>query len=215
MRLDRSVGWVERLIRILSDDEQQRAARFCFEPDATRFVVGRAALRTILGEHLGIDPDTIRLTYGPQGRPELAPPFDATGLRFSLSRSESLGLCAVTRGQRIGVDVERVRPLPDMEAIAERMFLPRERRAIRRLPEPRRPQAFFERWTRMEAYGKALGEGIAGSVERERDAAAAAVGRWSLEAFVPDPGYVAAIAVEGRISRLICRSWPGVNARLT
>jgi 4'-phosphopantetheinyl transferase len=73
VRLDRSIETVERLTLILSRDERERAARYRFKRDATRFLVGRAALRSILGEHLGIDPERVRLTCGAHGKPELAP----------------------------------------------------------------------------------------------------------------------------------------------
>jgi 4'-phosphopantetheinyl transferase len=117
----------------------------------------------------------------------------------------------VTRWQRVGVDVERVRPLREMEAIAERMFRLREWRGLRRLPARRRQQGFFVCWTRMEAYGKALGDGIAGALARQAEGDAAESGRWSLEVFVPDPGYVAAVAVEGRMPRLVWRRWEEIN----
>jgi len=214
LRLDGSFERIKHLVRLLSDDERRRAAHFRFERDAMRFLAGRAALRTILGGHLATDPEAICLTYGPRGRPELAPPFDASGLRFNLSHSGSLGLCAVTWGRRIGVDIERIRQMPDMDAIAGRMF-PRHWPVLRSMPEPRRSEAFFKRWTRMEAYVKALGEGIAGARDVEADAGGPEPGQWSLESFVPEAGYIAAVAVERRICRLIYRNWPeAVDASL-
>ena len=207
VRLDCRAESIERLSRLLSDDERRRVARFHFRRDAARFVVGRAALRTILGEVLRVEPRTIRLTYGPYGKPELGEPFDRAGLRFNLSHSDSVGLCAVTRRRRVGVDIERLRPVPEWEAIADRMFSPQECHALRRLPAAQRREAFFSGWTRREAYAKALGEGFSARLEDlERDPPGPP--RWSLEALVPEPGYVAAVAVEGQISRLVRRTWP-------
>jgi 4'-phosphopantetheinyl transferase len=200
--LDVDAESIERASGLLSPHERQRAARFHFPRDAARFVVGRGALRLILGTRLAVDPAEIRLVYGAHGKPELGAPFDRDGLHFNLSHSESLAICALARGRRIGVDIERVRPLVDWEAIAERMFTPRETHDLRRLPEAERFETFFTCWTRHEARIKALGEGIG----RARDRAAAA--GWTLRTLRPAPDYLATVAVEGPIARLVCRAWP-------
>jgi len=59
--------------------------------------------------------------------------------------------------------VERIRPIPDVEQLVARFFLPRNA-AFRALPEGQRPVAFFNLWTRKEAWLKAIGEGIASSL---------------------------------------------------
>ena len=64
-------------------------------------------------------------------------------------------------GAEIGVDIERLRPLSDMDALAERVFSAAERAALAAVPPDRRVEAFFAGWTRKEAYIKARGEGIA------------------------------------------------------
>lgn len=219
--LDLGAEAVNRLGRLLSDDERERAARFCYHRDAMRFVASRAVLRTILGECLGVELCMVDFTYGPRGKPELAAPFDRSGVRFNVSHSASLGLCAVTGRRRVGVDSERLRPLPDLDAVGERVFSPRERQALRRLPCTERRQGFFNCWTRKETYVKAIGDGFSHPLDRftvslapgtsarlERaDGDSAAPGRWTLEAFAPDPEYAAAIAVEGRLRRLVCHTW--------
>ena len=219
--LDLGAESVDRLDWLLSDDERARAARFRFHRDANRFVVSRAVLRTLLGAYLGVEPCLLGFTYGLRGKPALAAPFDRTGLQFNASHSAGLGLYAVTEKRRVGVDIERLRPLCDLEAIAERTFSPHERQALRRLPPAQRHQGFFNCWTRKEAYIKATGDGLFHPLERftvslaprlsarlervEGDPAEA--GRWTLEALAPDPGYAAAIAIEGRPSRLACFRW--------
>ena len=219
--LDLGAEAVDRLEWLLSDDERERAARFCFHRDAIRFVVRRAVLRTILGECLGVEPCMVDFSYGPRGKPELAAPFDRSGVRFNVSHSASLGLCAVTGRRQVGVDIERLRPLPDLEAIVERVFSTRERQALSRLPSAERLQGFFNCWTRKEAYIKAIGDGFSHPLDRftvslapgtparlERaDDDSAESGRWTLEALAPHPEYVAAIAIEGRPRRLACHRW--------
>jgi 4'-phosphopantetheinyl transferase len=163
----------------------------------------------------------VRFRYNGYGKPELAHPFASSDLRFNFSHSEGLALAAVTCGRRVGVDIERVRPLRDLEALAERVFSLREREALRQLPQDLRPRGFFNCWTRKEAYIKAIGDGLTHPLERfsvslvpgvparleavEDDTAA--LGAWTLEALAPHPEYVAAIVVEGRPRRIHCTQW--------
>jgi 4'-phosphopantetheinyl transferase len=220
--LDRSAADVERLRAILPAVEQERSDRFHFHHDATRWTVARATLRSILGETLGVDPRDVRFVHGERGKPELAEPFVRSGLRFNLSHSAGLALCALTRNRRIGVDIERVRPLADLEQIADRTFSPREREAIRRLAPEFRHEAFFNCWTRKEAYIKAIGEGLAHPLDRfsvslvpgaparleSVDDDPKEAKTWTLEALAPSPGYAAAVIVEGHLEQMVCETWP-------
>jgi 4'-phosphopantetheinyl transferase len=223
VRLDLAPETVARLARLLGEDERRRAARFHSRPDARSFIVGRAALRKILGDCLGVDARAVHFAVGARGKPELAGPFQGTAVRFNASRSGTLGLYAVTRVGRVGVDIECRRPLPDLEAIAGWVFSPREREGLRALPSARRAEGFLNCWTRKEAYVKAIGEGLSYPLERftvslapgaaarlehvEDDPAEAE--RWTVVAFDPDPDHVAAVVVEGRPSRLVRHTWEG------
>jgi 4'-phosphopantetheinyl transferase len=222
LHLDLEARIVERLAGLLSDDERARARRYRFQRDATRFVVSRAALRTALADCLGGEPGLIDIRYEPHGKPELAPPFDRSGLKFNVSHSDGVGLIAVTRGRRVGVDIERLRPLPDLDALAGRVFSRAEQQTLCRLPPAERLEGFFRCWTLKEAYIKAIGTGFAGSPTRftvslapgtparleHVDGDADAPNGWRLETMAPDAGSVAALAVEGRsVVRLTHRSW--------
>ena len=83
-------------------------------------------------------------------------------------------------------------------------------------------EAFFNCWTRKEAYLKARGEGLslpldqfdlslapgepAALLDTRPDPAEAA--RWSLQDLTAAPGYAAALAVAGHGWRLACWQWP-------
>ena len=219
--LDLGPRAVARLAGYLSDDESARARRFHFGRDATRFVVGRASLRLRLAECLDVAPTVIRFHYGAHGKPELAPPFDRSGLQFNASHTDGIGLIALTRGRRVGVDIERIRPMPDLHDIAARMFSPAERRALRGLPPIQQPAGFFNCWTRKEAYVKAVGTGLLHPLTRftvslepgeparleDIDGDAVAAGRWRLEALESIPGCAAALAVETREARRAGGLW--------
>jgi len=224
VRLDQRTRPVERLSRLLSHDEQDRARRLRFRHDAIRFVTLRAVLRTVLGERLGASPEEISFAYGPYGKPELAMPFNGRGVAFNVSHSADLGVVAVTARHRVGVDVERVRPLPDLEAMSELLFSPREQGTLRAIPSILRPRAFLNCWTRKEAYIKAIGTGCSHPLARFSVSLAPGTPvrleqceddpsepeRWTLAALDADPDYVAAIAIEGRPRRMVCHTWRGI-----
>jgi 4'-phosphopantetheinyl transferase len=211
---------LERFTPVLSEDERERAARFHFRRDAIRWAMSRVVLRSILGRYLCVEPRAVRFQSGPRGKPELAM-LEEEHIQFNASHSDGLGLYAVARTRRVGVDIERVRPLPDFEPIARRMFSPHEQRVLGALPRAEWPAAFFDCWTRKEAYIKAIGDGPAYPLERfsvslSPDAPAkledvqddpAEAGRWSLAALAAAPGYAAAMAIEGPLPRLLCAQW--------
>ena len=61
----------------------------------------------------------------------------------------------------MGVDLEKIRPEADWQALARRFFTAAESRAIDACSPGRRARAFFACWTRKEAFVKAAGDGIA------------------------------------------------------
>jgi hypothetical protein len=64
------------------------------------------------------------------------------------------------RNAPLGVDLELVRDVPDLHAIAERHFAPNEMKEFLRLAPERRREAFYVTWTRKEALVKGLGLGV-------------------------------------------------------
>lgn len=213
--LDLAIGQIEKLRKMLSPDEQQRADRFYFERDRKHFIAGRGILRKILGQYLGLDPAQIQFSYRPRGKPELANTEIKQNLNFNLSHSQGLALYAVSRSQTVGIDLEYTRSMPDAEQLAKRFFSASEYQVIRTLPDEQKQTAFFNAWTRKEAYLKATGEGLIGlaevevslipgepaqllSIASDRQAALS----WSLYHLIPAPDYIAALAVAGDIVKL-------------
>ena len=116
-------------------------------------------MRLLLGRYLGLDPASISLVYSAHGKPMLG--LEArSSLRFNLSHSAGRAVYAISRGRELGVDIEQVRPLVDLEKLAHRFFSTRERTALMALSETDRSIAFYRCWTRKEAYLKALGDGL-------------------------------------------------------
>lgn len=148
------------LARTLSPDERERAVRFSVSEPRRQFVFGRAVLRQLLGACLDVEPATLALGYQPRGKPFLDQPSSRGDFRFNLSHSGRLVAIALARGREVGVDVESIHRLEDWSLLAERIFSSRELCELRALPKTQQRDAFFNGWTRKEAYLKATGEGL-------------------------------------------------------
>lgn len=142
---------------LLSEDEKARGRSFVAALHRRRFVAGRARLRSLLGEHLGLDPRTLVFVQNEFGKPRLA---HHTSVHFSLSHSEDRAVLAVSDTVVIGADIERVRALEHLD-LARRYFHPNEVAAILCLPRREEQlEAFFRIWTLKEAVVKSLGTGL-------------------------------------------------------
>ena len=209
-RLDVPADVVRAEATILSNFERQRADRFAFASDRTRFIVARATLRRLLAQRLEVRASDIEFVYGEQGKPALSARFEDSNLSFNVSHSDDLAVYAFSYVGEIGVDVEAVRWFADSDDVAARVFSPAERQAYAALDSLLRPVGFFNCWTRKEAFIKALGDGLDRSLDsfdvslapdepakilRVEDTPGERCG-WSVESFVPAPGFIAAVVIE-------------------
>jgi 4'-phosphopantetheinyl transferase len=142
------------LTRLLSAEERQRAARFRFDVHRRRYVSGRGQLRRILAHYTGVAPEALVFFYGAQGKPSVE------GIEFNLSHSGDVGVVALTRAAPVGVDVERIRAMDDLDGMARISFSSDERHNLQGLSGADKQEAFFRCWTRKEAYVKATGDGL-------------------------------------------------------
>ena len=210
--LNQSGSQFQILSKVLSQEEQRRAARFRFERDMKRFIVGHGILRVLLGFYLNIESSRVRLSYGEKGKPTLADKWNTRIIHFNMSKSDDLALYAFTRDHEIGIDVERMRDIPEMDRIVERFFSVRENASFKTLPEDQKREGFFNCWTRKEAFLKATGDGLFYPLERfvvslrpgEKTRILSINGdekaglKWLLKELKPAPGFVAAVAVLGQ-----------------
>jgi 4'-phosphopantetheinyl transferase len=197
----------EAFWRSLSDDERARAERFRFAVDRQRFIARRGILRQLLSHYLELTPSQITFAYTAHNKPYL-PNYR---LHFNLSDAKHLALYAFAYVP-IGIDVEDVHAMSDMDEVAALMFSPTENAVYSALPDAQKAEGFFNCWTRKEAFIKAIGEGLSypladfdvtlkpdepATILRIRDDRHSNE-RWSLYDLQPEQGFRAALAVEGR-----------------
>ena len=154
------------LLRLLSNEERARAERFRFSRGRTEFIVARAGLRSILSRYLDVGPARMQFRYAALGKPCLAFLEGQLPLQFNVSHSHGLAVYAVTTACEVGVDVEKIRASVATERIAQRYFSARELADFLRVQPEQRVRAFFNCWTRKEAYLKARGSGLAAPLDQ-------------------------------------------------
>ena len=195
---------VERCLRLLSPDERARAGRCPGEDARARLVIGRALLRSLLGERLGVAPGEVRFAYGGKGKPRLAGVSGAPA--FNVAHSGDVILIALGGAgcPELGIDVERMDARRRPGAVVARYGTERERQAYLALVPGERPQAFLRWWTRKEALAKAAGGSLwetlrAVEVPFGADPvhclAAFGAARWLTYTWEPQAGYVSSLAV--------------------
>ncbi len=196
-------GWLDTLEQYLVPDEVARSKKFQFQHDQERFIISRGILRVLIGGYLEMDPKQIEFIYGPHGKPELKD-RQQKKLHFNLSHANETTLYAITLGQAVGIDVERITDVDELFQVAGRFFSHEEKEKLGSLPSNEYQELFFTYWTRKEAYLKALGTGIDDNLLRFNTAsiphtasklAPVLLGNtsWSLMDFSPSEGYLAAL----------------------
>ena len=207
--------------KLLQVEERARAATFAFDLDRILYVHSHGVLRQILSHYTGREAGELVFEEGRNQKPRLARKLDDADLHFSLSHSNRCCLVAVSVGSPVGVDVERLRPLPDAARIARQWFTRAENDALARLPGAALQTAFFALWTHREAVIKALGVNFEiglrelacalnpdGSVRLVSWRGDEAITRqWRVRPLEPMGGYLGALATLKDFDSMRCLTW--------
>lgn len=141
----------------LSPAERARASRFGRPQLRDRYVMGRGALRTILGEELHVHPAAIEIVRGTRGRPQLA---GTPLLDFNISHTGDVAIVGMVQGIRIGVDVERIDRAINVAGIARKFLTQNERDELAACDADTARRRVLTLWTCKEAMSKATGEAL-------------------------------------------------------
>jgi 4'-phosphopantetheinyl transferase len=206
---------VDSVTRLLSSEERSRADRIANKELYREFVMTRSTVRLLLASYIGCVPEELPLVTGRYGK--LAVGGVGADIEFNVSHSHGLALICLSRDRHVGVDLEYIRDMTDLDLISTLTLTTGERAAVQAASEPL--EAFFRCWVRKEAVVKAAGVGLSTSLcdvevtisdgplvvrlknAQDRPAAYEVI---NLEA---PRGYKAAIACERSLGDLVVKTW--------
>ena len=169
----------------LSDLEFSRAEHYRFQKDRNLFIFARGTLRLLLSHYLNLRPGEISITNSPSGKPFVKQHLQAPPFCFNLSHAGNLVVYAFTLGNEIGIDLECIYPIADLEALIERYYSKNEKDLLRVASSENRHRLFLQYWVRKEAYIKARGAGLA-LIGSDLDVSAIPVPALALTPFQPN-----------------------------
>lgn len=137
-----------RVSEKLPDWLHRRAKGYSRWKDKQACIIGKLMLAHVYN----INPNDLRLEYTREHRPYLPGRPD-----FNISHSGTMVVCAVCTRGRVGIDVEKIKPVPIDDF--ERVFSNCEWQRI--ISNKRSPlRGFYSAWTKKEAALKAAGSGL-------------------------------------------------------
>ena len=151
-----SLEKIERLRSVLSPDEKKKASYFKFENKQHAYIVSQAVLRILISAYLNTEAAEVILVASKKGKPFL---INDPSLYFNISNSHELCVFAFSRDAELGIDIEKIRELPDIDQLIEKNLTCRETSYFLKNPVLKLP-LFFQFWTLKESYLKAIGEGM-------------------------------------------------------
>jgi 4'-phosphopantetheinyl transferase len=157
LTLDSQRG-IEKTLTSLTDKERIKAKSFSTQQLKRRFAFRRVARRMVLGWYLNLSPTKISIRQTDHQKPHLDSSH-ASKLQFNSSHSDELALIAVSESP-VGIDVEKTKPLQDLENVAKRILSPKEHAAWSLLTSENKVADFYKYWTAKEACIKFTGEGL-------------------------------------------------------
>lgn len=172
---------VEKLEAVLSTTELSRARRFRFMNDRNRYVVQQGVLRKLLAGYTGCESRQVDIRNNTNGKPYLAGQKNDAPIQYSVSHSDTFVMYAFSLIDSIGVDIEKIRELPDMVDIVEQHFTRGEKYEFLSCPEDQRLMLFYRFWTRKEAVLKAQGDGLLKALDSVDVAVGRGPGPWRVK----------------------------------
>ncbi len=151
-----SVEKIKRLRSYLSPEEDQRASYYKFEREQHGYIITQAVLKVLISAYMDIEPAEVILNASKKGKPFLI--YDPS-LYFNISSSYEISVYAFSRDAEVGIDIEKIRELRDIDQLIEKNLTSREKAYFLKNPD-HKLSLFFQFWTFKESYLKAIGEGM-------------------------------------------------------
>jgi len=163
----------------LRAEEIQRVSTYRRQLDKELFIARRGLARENISRILNIEPSSIQFSTESMGKLCWAsddldhqPSSPHPKLDFSISKTswqvascdESIpcGLVAMAacESERVGVDIETLGALPELEILAMQNLHPLELKIWHQIPQRDRTLAYYQLWVVKEAFVKAIGLGL-------------------------------------------------------
>lgn len=202
---NRALGSLDLCRSVMAPEEIEKAMAFAREQDRHLSILARGLVRWLVSSYAAHPAKDLAIETDDFGKPGVRPSTPGAEISFNISHTRGLVACALALGDPVGVDVELLERRAD-PGIAHRFFTRDEAAWVHGVSGPDRHLRFLELWTLKEAYIKALGRGLAQSLDRmafrpEQDWLAyhsedrADQGAWQFFQIRPDPAILAALAV--------------------
>lgn len=151
---------LEKFNHLLSDDERKKIEQYKFPNDRKRAGETFLYRRLIISNYINTNPRMIAFNKTSFGKPILIE-ANNSGVQFNYSHTEGKFLFALSNNSEIGVDIEFIKALIDIDSLAEKYFSNDELSFYKALSTYELKLIFFYRiWTRKEALLKGIGTGI-------------------------------------------------------
>ena len=147
----------KEISKTLSPYELDRASKFRFIKDQELFILRHYQLRLILSKYCNCKPHQLVFRYNSYKKPFISIP-EFKQIKFNMSYSSDLMLVGLCRQKDIGIDIEKVYEIHDLENIAVENFSLQELKYLNGTLD--KTNTFFKIWTRKEAFIKATGKGM-------------------------------------------------------
>jgi 4'-phosphopantetheinyl transferase len=149
--------YAKDILKTLPPEELERANKLRFTRDREQFILRRYHLRLILSKYCGCQPYEIMFSYNTYKKPFIFIP-EFKEIKFNLSYSKELMLVGLSKHDDIGIDIEKINDIRDLENVAIENFSLQELKLYNSKLD--KTDTFFKIWTRKEAFIKATGKGL-------------------------------------------------------
>ncbi len=207
--LDQPEAIIDGYYSILPDNEQKMVDKYRTGMIRKRQIISKGLVRLLISRYMNLNPNEIKFYYNEFGKPFVSPDSDRDNIFFNLSHSDNIAVFIFSKKRKIGIDVEKIKELADMEGIVRLCFSESEKKWFNELPSTKKEEMFYKIWTSKEAYMKAIGKGFSFSPKRislelrindnlffkeidgDED-----FNRWKLITFRPNPDFISSLVVE-------------------
>ena len=193
----------------LTEEEKDKAEKIIIKEVKYRNILSRVITKKILANYLDKKLNRIHYCYNRFGKPGLSSEINPMNLNFNISHSGDLGIIAISKNNPVGIDIEQILELNDLDNLMDLIFTESEIKQIDLLDHFDKTKMFYKIWTAKEAFVKAIGQGLSfpvKNIELEINHLENisikyikkfpdSLNDWQLLSFVPEENYISTLAV--------------------